>query len=197
MCIEIYYFRSMEKIILASQSPRRKQLFELAEIPFEIKVVETDEHFPDDLSIEEIPIFIAKNKANAVLNLFPYRKIVAADTIVTIDHKIIGKPKNEEEAIQYLETLSGRTHQVITGVCILDGNNDYSFSEITEVEFDILTPNQIKHYVQSYRPFDKAGAYAIQEWIGITGIKKINGCYYNVMGLPMNQFLKYLNVLLK
>ncbi len=182
----------MEKIILASKSPRRKQILELAEIKFEIASLDTDETFPSTLSVKEVPGFIAQKKAQAMHDLYSNCIIISADTIVTIDEKIIGKPKNKEDAIQILKTLSGRTHHVITGVCIKKEEKEIIFSETTAVEFDVLTLEEIEHYVEKYRPYDKAGAYAIQEWIGVIGIKNINGCYYNVMGLPMNKLLKYL-----
>lgn len=177
----------MQPIILASKSPRRKQLLEWAEIPFEVVTQNTKEQFPMDLPVEKVPGYIAKQKALAVFEKFQDRIILAADTIVTIDDMIIGKPKNELEAIATLRRLSGRTHQVITGVTILGREKEIQFSDKTKVSFYPLTESQIRFYIKKYRPYDKAGAYAIQEWIGVIGIKKIDGDFYNVMGLPVSR----------
>jgi nucleoside triphosphate pyrophosphatase len=189
----------IQKIILASQSPRRKQLLEWAEIPFEVIVQFTDESFPDDMSVEEVPVYIAKNKA-ATVKIFldtTHRQIpvLAADTIVVLDEKIIGKPKNRSEAINILTSLSGNKHKVITGVVILTDHHLVSFEDTTEVIFHQLTKNEIEFYVDKYKPYDKAGAYAIQEWIGVVGIKCINGDFYNVMGLPVSRVVRELNKL--
>jgi septum formation protein len=189
----------MKKIILASGSPRRKQLLELAEIPFEVVVCETDENYPESLSSDEIAMHIAENKAIAVQennlqNNNNSQTIIAADTIVVLENKIIGKPKDREHAIQILSNLSGKTHQVITGVCILSGGKKRLFAEETEVEFHPLSLSQIEYYVDHFKPYDKAGAYAIQEWIGAVGIKSIKGDFYNVMGLPVSRVMKELQV---
>src|SRR5688572_3963611 len=175
------------QIILASQSPRRKQLLEWAEINFSVIVKETDESFPAGLGFEEAAMHIAKNKAIAVSDEVENTPILAADTIVVCDEQIIGKPKDREDAIRILKILSGNTHKVITGVYILSADKEVSFADITEVVFNELTTEQIIFYVDKYQPYDKAGAYAIQEWIGVTGIKSINGDFYNVMGLPVNR----------
>lgn len=190
-----FIFTLMEKIILASKSPRRKQLLEMAEIPFEVCVAETDETFPDNLSLYEIPQYIALQKALAVQQNNPGKIILAADTIVTIHNKIIGKPTDREDAINILSELSGYTHLVISGVVILAGEHKISFHEVTEVSFHKLTKDQIIHYVEKCKPFDKAGAYAIQEWIGAVGIGSINGDYYNVVGLPVSKVVKELQKL--
>lgn len=183
----------MEKLILASQSPRRKQLLEWAEIPFEIKVKETAETYPADLVMEEVPIFIAREKARVIQQeLSEERIVLAADTIVVLDKQIIGKPKDREDAIAILSTLSGETHQVITGVVIRKAEKEWSFSDITRVQFHPLTLEQITYYVDHYRPYDKAGAYAIQEWIGVVGIHSIAGDFYNVMGLPVSRVVQTL-----
>ena len=184
----------MKKIILASQSPRRKQLLEWAEIPFEIIVKETDESFPPALPVEEVAIHIAKQKAITVQqDLDESPVILAADTLVVLHAKIMGKPADREEAILFLEALSGQKHKVITGVCILNNGNEIVFADSTEVEFHKLTKEQIIFYVDKYKPFDKAGAYAIQEWIGVVGIKSVQGDFYNVMGLPVSRVVKELN----
>ena len=190
-----------EKIILASQSLRRSQLLQWAEIPFEVNVPETDESYPDHLSPVEIAIHIASNKAMNVKKKLGYSKtspvypILGADTIVVLGKKIIGKPSGREEAVKMLAILSGRTHSVITGVCILSGEKKIIFADETQVEFHTLTLSQIDYYVNKYKPYDKAGAYAIQEWIGVTGIRSIRGDFYNVMGLPVSRVLKELQTL--
>lgn len=184
----------MKKIILASQSPRRKQLLEWAEVPFEIIVKPTEETFPEDIKIEEVPVHIARQKALAVQdNIEKDAVILAADTIVVLDKKIIGKPKDREDAINILSALSGKKHCVITGVVIRDGDEELSFADITEVWFHPLTPEQIEFYIDKYQPYDKAGAYAIQEWIGVVGIKSVEGDFYNVMGLPISKVVQALN----
>ena len=195
----------MHAFILASQSPRRKTLLEWAEIPFEIIVSDADESYPASLAIETVPEFIAKNKALAVKEMILSTKpalvdqcIIAADTVVVLDQKIIGKPTNKQEAIDSLLALSGQTHKVITGVVLLHQGQEISFSETTLVEFHALTLEQIEFYVDKYQPYDKAGGYAIQEWIGVVGIKKITGDFYNVMGLPVSklvQKIKQLNLI--
>lgn len=183
----------MNKIILASQSPRRKQLLEWAEIPFEIVVKETDEKFPPGLTPDQVAIFIARNKANAVQSLLASQQvIVAADTIVVLGDSIIGKPVHREDAVSILLALSGEKHRVITGVVIKKGEKEIAFADITEVEFHQLSVREIEFYVDKYKPYDKAGAYAIQEWIGVVGIKSINGDFYNVMGLPVSRVVREL-----
>jgi septum formation protein len=183
----------MERIVLASQSPRRKQLLEWAEIPFDIIVKETDESFDASLPLSEVPVYIARNKALAVAGeVGNGRTIVAADTIVVLDGEVIGKPKDRDDAIRILGALSGSRHQVITGVVIRKGAQEQSFSDITEVYFHALTQEEIAFYVDKYRPYDKAGAYAIQEWIGVVGIKSIQGDFYNVMGLPVSRVVQAL-----
>jgi len=184
----------MKKIILASQSPRRKMLLEWAEIPFVIKVKETDETYPPDTRIEDVPVIIARNKALAI-DRSGNETVLAADTIVVLENEIIGKPSNASDAKRILKKLSGKTHRVITGVVIMNGEKEISFSDITEVSFHPLTEEQISYYIEKYKPFDKAGAYAIQEWIGVTGIEKINGDFYNVMGLPVSRVVKTLQQL--
>jgi len=184
----------MQPIILASQSPRRKQLLEWAEVPFEIIVKSTDEHYPFGLQPEEIPVFIARNKALAVKQEIDENRIIlAADTVVVLGESIIGKPVHKEEAISILLALSGQKHRVITGVVILKDEKEISFADITEVEFHDLSEQQIEFYVNKYKPYDKAGAYAIQEWIGVVGIKAVNGDFYNVMGLPVSRVVQALN----
>ncbi len=187
----------MQKIILASQSPRRKQLLEWAEVAFEIIVKETDESYPAHLPVEEIAVHIARNKALAVKeSVHSSIPILAADTIVVLQNEIIGKPKDRADAVNILSRLSGNHHKVITGVVILNGDKEISFADVTDVEFHALTKDQIEFYVDKYKPYDKAGAYAIQEWIGVVGIKCVKGDFYNVMGLPVSRVVKELANLL-
>ncbi|MEI7960379.1 MAG: Maf family nucleotide pyrophosphatase [Chitinophagaceae bacterium] len=188
----------MASIILASQSPRRKMLLEWARVSFEVIVSETDEEFPASLSMQEVPIYIAHHKALAVKEKVEnenIRCIVAADTIVVLGNEILGKPLNREHAIDSLLKLAGKTHQVITGVSILYQGETHSFSETTQVTFHPLTPQQIEFYVDEYKPYDKAGGYAIQEWIGVVGIQNIQGDFYNVMGLPVSRLMQQLQIL--
>lgn len=186
----------MNKIILASQSPRRKQLLEWAEVPFEVVVSDSDELFPPGLGPDEIAIHIARNKALAVQAARSNNEIIlAADTIVVLNDHIIGKPVHREEALTILMALSGEKHKVITGVVIRKGDEEIAFADTTEVVFHDLSVEQIEFYVDKYKPYDKAGAYAIQEWIGVIGIKSINGDFYNVMGLPVSRVVKELKKL--
>lgn len=182
----------MQKIILASQSPRRKQLLEQANISFDVVVKPTDETYPTHLSIENIPIHIAQQKANAVSSEFSNHIILAADTIVAIENTILGKPTDRLDAIRMLQLLSNKTHMVITGVCIQQNDKEINFSDTTYVHFNKLTNAAIEYYIDHYKPYDKAGAYGIQEWIGLIGIQYIKGDYYNVMGLPINRVVKAL-----
>ena len=184
---------SISKIILASQSPRRKQLLEWAEVPFEIIVQATDESYPPNLSVDEIAIHIARNKALAVQkNNNTGITILAADTIVVLQNEVIGKPKDRADAVNILSKLSGQKHTVVTGVVIFTGGKEIAFADTTAVEFHPLTQSQIEFYVDKYKPYDKAGAYAIQEWIGVVGIKAITGDFYNVMGLPVSRVVQAL-----
>ena len=183
----------MNKIILASQSPRRKQLLEWAEISFEVMVSNTEETFPENMSFSDAAIFIAREKAITIS-----RKsgtdlpVLAADTMVICNGQHLGKPANNEDALRMLKILSGNTHEVITGVVIYTPEKEVSFSDSTFVEFNELNDLELQHYIERYKPFDKAGAYAIQEWIGVVGIKGIHGDFYNVMGLPVNRVVQAL-----
>jgi septum formation protein len=187
----------MSKIILASQSPRRKQLLEWAEIPFEIIVHPTDESYPESMPVPNVPVHIALHKAKAVQRLLNGAEkditILAADTVVVLGNNIIGKPKDRGDAINILTALSGQEHKVITGVVILKGEDIIAFADTTTVLFHDLTTAQISFYVDKYKPYDKAGAYAIQEWIGVVGIKKVEGDFYNVMGLPVSRVVQELS----
>lgn len=186
----------MERIVLASQSPRRKQLLEWAEIPFDVVVKETDEAYGPELSLIDIPVHIARNKALAVQSELSHDRIIlAADTIVVLNGRVIGKPTDRENAVEILSGLSGSRHEVITGVVICKGDGEISFADVTEVYFHSLSRREIEFYVDKYKPYDKAGAYAIQEWIGVVGISSIKGDFYNVMGLPVSRVVRELKKL--
>lgn len=170
---------------------------EQAELSFEVMVSDVDETPPAGMQAYNLPEFLAKKKANGITVPDPEAVIIAADTIVVLDNEVLGKPQDEKEAKKTLRKLSGNMHEVITGVCIKQGSKEVCFSATTEVFFRRLSDKQINHYVTNYKPYDKAGGYAIQEWIGMVGIKKIKGDYYNVMGLPIGKVvkhLKYLNI---
>ncbi|MGV3529152.1 MAG: Maf family protein [Flavisolibacter sp.] len=181
----------MAKHILASQSPRRKQLLEWAEVDFEIRVQSTDETFPADISPEEAAVHVARVKAKAI-DVEPERIIIAADTMVVLKGEIINKPADREDAIRMLKKLSGQHHQVVTGVVLRRDDEEVAFADVTDVLFHPLTEEQIAFYVDKYQPYDKAGAYAIQEWIGVVGIKSVKGDFYNVMGLPVSRVVQAL-----
>ena len=182
------------KLILASNSPRRKELLAGLGVPFEVRVLQDiDEHYPENLPVNEVARYIAKEKADA------YRRIVAADeliitadTVVIVGDEILGKPVDEADAVRMLRLLSGRTHQVTTGVCLLTAEKERCFDVTTDVTFKTLTDEEIHYYVNHYRPFDKAGAYGIQEWIGYIGVTGLHGSYYNVMGLPVQRIYQEL-----
>ena len=184
----------MDRLVLASQSPRRKQLLEWAGIDFEVVISDADENFPNDMPVVEVPIWIARKKANAVLlKTGTQQKILAADTIVVLGNEIIGKPVDSSDAMNILTKLSGKKHLVISGVIIRSGQKEIAFADQTEVWFHDLSKSQIEYYIDHFRPYDKAGAYAIQEWIGVVGIRAIHGDFYNVMGLPISRVIKELN----
>lgn len=177
------------KLILASNSPRRKELLSMLGIPFEVRTLHgIDESFPDTLKGEEIPLHIARKKAEAYkAGMNKDEVIITADTIVYLDGETLGKPKDAEDACRMLRKLSGKTHEVITGVSIVTESCIRQFATTTKVSFANLTDSMINHYVEHYRPFDKAGSYGIQEWIGGVGITGIEGSYYNVVGLPVQR----------
>ena len=171
------------KIILASNSPRRKELLSGLGIKYEVKTLPG---IADTLKAEEIPLYIACEKAAAYRNtMHPDELIITADTIVWLDGVVMGKPHNEDDARQMLWKLSGKTHQVITGVCLTTARTQRSFSAVTEVTFAELSDEEIDYYIRVYKPMDKAGSYGIQEWIGFIGVCGISGSYFNVMGLPV------------
>lgn len=175
------------KIILASNSPRRKGLLAGLDLDFDVRVVSgIDESYPDGLSMRQIPEYISRKKAEAYV-LADDELLITADTIVWVDGEVLGKPVDESDACRMLRKLSGKTHQVITGVTLRNGSDVRTFSCVTNVTFACLDDAQIDYYVRKYRPLDKAGAYGIQEWIGYVGVTGLDGSYYNVMGLPVQR----------
>lgn len=185
-------------LILSSNSPRRQELLAGLDIPYKVFVIDgIDESYPDDLPAEEIAEHIAVKKAVPYAdNLQGNENIVlTADTIVVCDGRVMGKPKDNADACQMLRFLSGKTHQVYTGVCLTTQHEQRHFTVRTDVTFRTLEDSEINHYVEKYKPFDKAGAYGIQEWIGYVGITGINGSYYNVMGLPVQRIYEELKKL--
>lgn len=175
-------------IILASQSPRRQNLFKELKFDFTIEIKEVDEIYPNHLIKEEIPTYLAELKAAAFNEtITDDQLIITADTIVWVNNSILGKPKNYNDAYSMLETLSGNKHTVYTGVCLKSKNKTTTFWSSTDVYFRKLESNEIEFYLENYKPYDKAGSYGIQEWIGYIGIEKIEGSYFNVMGLPIQK----------
>lgn len=175
-------------IILASKSPRRQQLLNSLGVSFLVRTKEVDEIYPENLSKEEVPVYLAELKALPFLDeLLETDLVITADTVVCLGNEILGKPKDKQEAIQMLQKLSGKEHQVITGVCLTSKKKTHSFYSLTNVRFKMLTKNEINYYISELKPFDKAGAYGIQEWIGTIGITHIEGSFYNVMGLPIQK----------
>ena len=176
------------KVILASGSERRRQLLEELGIDFEVVVKPYDESFPDDLHGEQIAEYISAQKAKLLINnIKPNELVITADTIVLLDNKILGKPLNKADALRILKEISGKTHEVITGVSIVYGNKIVTFSDTTKVTFREMTDDELNYYVEKYAPYDKAGAYGIQEWIGLAACSRIEGSFYNVMGLPVEK----------
>lgn len=182
------------KVILASQSPRRKQLLEGLGIQFDVMPLHTNEHFPEKLRREEIALFLAKSKAEEAKKLIKDNElIITADTIVWLQHEVMNKASDYAEAQKMLMKLSDKTHEVITAVSLTSAKKSLNFYVVTEVKFKQLLPDEIDFYINEYKPFDKAGAYGIQEWIGYVGVESINGSFYNVMGLPTMELVKELN----
>ncbi len=181
------------KIILGSQSPRRKELMKMMDVKFKTVHIEADESFPEAYPTSEIPEFLALKKSLAYKKLKKGELLITADTIVSLKGIVLEKPKNKSQAKQMLVNLSDRKHKVLTGVCFRTKDDIFTFSDVSEVYFKKLKKKEIDYYVEHYKPFDKAGGYGIQEWIGLIGIKKINGSYYNIMGLPTEKIYFYLN----
>ena len=182
------------KLILASGSPRRKELLAGLELPFEVRTIGgIDESYPSDLRGEAIPLHISASKADAYAEtIAPDELIITADTVVCLDGLVLGKPHDRADAISMLTSLSGRTHEVITAVTLLTARSRRQFASTSRVTFARLSPDDIAHYVDTYRPYDKAGAYGIQEWIGFIGVSGLEGSYFNVMGLPVQRLYEEL-----
>ena len=181
-------------IILASNSPRRKELLAGLGLPFEVRVLQDiDESYPDDLPVSEVALYIAGKKADAYrASLADDELVITADTVVIVGDEILGKPADEADAERMLRLISGRTHQVTTGVCMLSRETERRFAVTTDVTFKPLSDDEIRYYITHYKPFDKAGAYGIQEWIGYIGVTGLHGSYYNVMGLPVQRIYETL-----
>ena len=177
------------KVLLASNSPRREELLRGLDIDFEIKLLpDIDESYPSDLPVEEVAEFIALKKAKSYTsNLNDDELLITADTVVILNNVIYGKPSNKEEAKEMLCVLSGNIHRVISGVCLASTKKKTSFSVVSDVEFSELTNEEIAYYIERYAPYDKAGSYGIQEWIGYIGVKHLSGSYFNIMGLPIQR----------
>lgn len=180
-------------VILASGSPRRQQFMKDLDLDFEIKLSDVEEVYPDTLEGAQITDFLAELKANALTDALKHNDIViTSDTIVWHEARALGKPKDYDDAFEMLMSLSGKTHEVITSVCIKTTSSTDTFNEITRVTFNTLTKDEVKYYLNNYKPYDKAGAYGIQEWIGLVAIAKVEGSYVNVVGLPVDKVYQHL-----
>lgn len=180
-------------IILGSKSPRRRELLQQMRIPFTIANIGADESYPDTLPPTDVPAFIANKKANAYLEMMHRDEmVITADTVVINGHKILGKPRDIDDAVRMLMSLSGKVHKVASGVCIMTTEKRMTFTTITDVKFASFSEEEARFYVENYMPLDKAGAYGIQEWIGCVAVESIHGSFYNVMGLPVHQLYKEL-----
>lgn len=186
-----------KKVLLGSGSPRRRELLSMMDIEFEtISLNEVDEVYPASIQTDEVAAYLSRLKAQSYFDKIDDETIlITADTVVVIDDMIMGKPKDASEAKKMLQKLSGSKHNVITGVSLTTAGKIHTFNEVTIVEFDKLSDSDIEHYVEKYHPYDKAGSYGIQEWIGLIGIKKIDGCFYNVMGLPTSALYRHLKLM--
>jgi septum formation protein len=185
--------KALREIILASASPRRKELLAGLGVEFEVIPSNVDEVYSADMPLENVPEYLAELKADSLSEKYPEQIIVSADTVVILENEILGKPIDIDDAIQMIKKLSGKKHEVITGVCIIAGKEKHLFSDRTEVYFKTLKDSEIAYYVHQYKPMDKAGAYGVQEWIGYVAVEKIVGSFYNVMGLPVNKVYSILN----
>ncbi|MEJ5960705.1 Maf family protein [Pedobacter immunditicola] len=182
-------------IILASKSPRRQELLSLMDLDFKVVLKEVEESYPDGLSPAEIAVYIAEKKAAAFMADYPESIVITADTIVAYDGEILGKPADAKHAQEILSKLSGSRHEVFTGVSLTYADQILSFYDVTEVYFRDLTGEQIKYYIENYNPYDKAGAYGVQDWIGMVAVEKIIGSYTNVMGLPTEKLYAALSAI--
>ncbi|WP_066759593.1 Maf family nucleotide pyrophosphatase [Crocinitomix algicola] len=185
-----------KNIILASNSPRRHELLKGLDLDFTVLTRPVDEIYPDDLALEDIPEFLAVKKANAYQDLIDENTIViTSDTVVINEDEVLEKPQDAGDAARMLKAMSGKQHLVVTGVCILTAEKIHHFADHTKVKFTTLNDSEIDYYVAKYKPYDKAGAYGVQEWIGYVGIERLNGSYYTVMGLPVHKLYKALKEL--
>lgn len=185
-----------KKIILASKSPRRQELIKGLELPFEVHTYEVEESFPDTLKAAEIALFLAEKKARAYsLPIAVGEVLLTADTIVWVNDHVLNKPESEAESFRMLREICGTTHEVFTGVCLRTHDQLHTFYERSEVTCKNISDKAILHYIHSYKPFDKAGSYGIQDWFGYTAVEKVNGCFYNVMGLPVSRLYEELHKL--
>ena len=181
------------ELLLASKSPRRQYLLKELGLDFEVRTKEVDESFPDNLKAQEIPLYLCEKKANAFdEELKDNTIVITADTIVWINGQVLNKPENFDDAVRMLKLLSGKMHEVYTGVCLKSKHKTKSFYALTKVYFKTLTQQEIEFYIKNYNPYDKAGAYGAQEWIGYIAIEKIEGTYFNVMGLPIRELYEEL-----
>ncbi|GAA4827852.1 Maf family protein [Algivirga pacifica] len=182
-----------KKIILASKSPRRQQLLEQMGLSFEVRTKEVEEIFPEEIEAADVAAYLASLKGKAFEGtLVEEELLITSDTVVVNDGKVLGKPADEQEALQMIAGMSGKKHQVYTAVCLATADHQEVFTDCTEVVFRSLSKEEIAYYVSTYKPYDKAGAYGIQEWIGLIGIERIEGSYFNVMGLPTEKLYTYL-----
>ncbi len=182
------------EILLASKSPRRKEILQQSGIPFKLISIEVDETYPDTLSKSKVAEYLANKKAQAVeIKTENHQIILTCDTVVVRNNEILNKPADQSEAVKMLSKLSNTTHQVITGVCLKSNLKTHLFSDTTTVTFKELSSEEINYYIEKFNPLDKAGAYGIQEWIGLIGVTEINGSYHNVVGLPINKIYEALN----
>ncbi|MBA4054907.1 MAG: septum formation protein Maf [Marivirga sp.] len=185
-------FQLKHPLVLASSSPRRQYLMKEAGFTFTTEKPDVDESFPSVLPVDQVARYLAEKKAEYFRLTIKNEIILTADTVVILDNKIINKPEDRADAIAMLSALSGNTHLVMTGVCLISKEKEESFDETTEVTFQKLSQNEIEHYVDTYEPYDKAGAYGAQDWIGMVAIEKIVGSYFNVMGLPIHKVYQHL-----
>lgn len=177
----------MQKLIVASNSARRQQLMRDAGFEFEVHVLDVDETLEVGISNEQAAVYLAEKKNKAYRAIFKDEIVLTSDTVVVSNGEILGKPIDEKEAFKMIASMSGKSHEVISGVCISSPDHKVSFSDTTKVQFEELSPVEIEYYIKNYQPYDKAGSYGIQEWLGMIGIQSIEGSFYNVMGLPINK----------
>ncbi|UOU99352.1 Maf family protein [Chryseobacterium daecheongense] len=180
------------KILLASQSPRRKELLSSLGFDFEVVKIDCEEIIPENIPIGEAAAYLSQLKADAFVNLKEGEVLLTADTVVAIDDQILGKPRDKSDAKAMLQALSGKTHQVYTGITIKTIDRTFTETDVADVEFDDISEDEIEYYIQNYKPFDKAGSYGIQEWLGMSKIRKMNGSFYTIMGLPTHLVYKIL-----